>query len=130
MSNIKIIADAIFTNKVSWDSISDDDKESSFFIFNRYFSKKYPEKSQLLNLKNIDKVSSMDIWYNFFKNSPYPTWLWSKSETKEKSEIPEKDFKLLLEKLKIKDIDLIYLIDNHLDYIKEELKYYKSLIKE
>ena len=30
--------------------------------------------------------------------------------------------------MKIKDIDLDYLIENHLDFIKEELKYYKKNI--
>jgi hypothetical protein len=130
MANLKLVADAIFTNKVKWSDVSDEEKESSFFIFNRYFAKKYPDKSQLLNLKNIDKKVGMDLWYNFFKNKPYPQWLWSKSESKEKSDLSEKDFKLLLEKLKIKDIDLNYLIKNHIDFIKEELKYYKSLEKE
>jgi hypothetical protein len=130
MANLKLVADAIFTNKVDWKEISDDEKESCFFIFNRYFSKKYLDKSQLLNLKNIDKKVGMDLWYNFYKNKPYPQWFWSKTDSKEKSEISEKDFRLLLEKLKIKDIDLDYLIKNHLEFIKEELKYYKSLQKE
>ncbi len=130
MSNIKIIADAIFTKKVNWSDISDEDKELSFFIFNRYFSKKYPEKAQLLNLKTIDKSTAMDLWYQFFRNKPYPTWLWSKSDTKEKSILSDNDYKLLLEKLKIKDLDLDYLIENHIDFVKDELKYYKSLQKE
>lgn len=130
MANLKLVADAMFTNKVDWSEISEDEKESSFFIFNRYFSKKYPEKSQLLNLKNIDKCVGMDLWYHFYKNKPYPQWFWSKTISKEKSEISEKDFRLLLEKLKVKDIDLDYLIKNHLEFIKEELKYYKSLQKE
>lgn len=130
MANLKLVADAIFTKKVSWEEVSDEEKETCFFIFNRYFAKKYPEKSQLLNLKTIDKVTGMNLWYHFFKGKPYPNWLWIKNETKEKSEISEKDYKLLLEKLKIKDLDLNYLIDNHLEFVKEELKYYKSLQKE
>ena len=40
----------------SWDKITVEEKEKNFFIFNRYFSKMYPEQAQLLNLKNIDKV--------------------------------------------------------------------------
>lgn len=130
MANLKLVADAIFTKKVEWVEVSEEEKEACFFIFNRYFSKKYPDKAQLLNLKTIDKVTGMNLWYHFFKNSPYPNWLWSKNETKEKSEISEKDYKLLLEKFKIKDLDLNYLIDNHLEFVKEEVKYYKSLQKE
>lgn len=130
MANLKLVADAIFTNKVKWEDIPDEEKETSFFIFNRYFAKKYPELSQLLNLKTIDKLAAMELWYHFFKNKPYPQWLWSKSEKSSKSDISEVDFKLLLQKMKIKDIDLQYLIDNYLDVVKEELNYYKKLEKQ
>lgn len=129
MAEIIDVANALFTNKNKWTQITDEDKEKFFFVFNRYFSKKYPEKAQLLNLKNIDKVSAFDLWYNFMLDKPYPKWFWSKSEKSEKSEISEKDYKLLLSGLKIKDNDLDYLIENHIDFIKEELKYYKDLQK-
>jgi hypothetical protein len=56
MAELIDVANAMFTNKTNWVNISDEDKEKFFFIFNRYFAKKYPEKSQLLNLKVIDKV--------------------------------------------------------------------------
>ncbi len=130
MANLKLVADAIFTNKVNWCDIPDEEKESCFFVFNRYFAKKYPEKSQLLNLKTIDKITAMNLWFNFMKGKPYPNWFWSKSEGKEKSEIPDKDYKTLLQKLRIKDLDLNYLIENHFDFIKEELNYYKKLEKQ
>jgi hypothetical protein len=129
MAEITDVANALFTNKQNWINITDEDKEKYFFIFNRYFSKKYPEKSQLLNLKNIDKVSAFDTWYYFMFNKTYPKWFWSKSEKSEKEEISEKDYKLLLQKLKIKDIDLNYLIENQIDFIKEELKYYRQIEK-
>jgi len=129
MAELIDVAKAIFTNKNNWKNISDEDKERFFFIFNRYFAKKYPEKSQLLNLKVIDKVSALDLWYHFMLNKPYPNWFWSKSEKAEKSDISEKEYKLLLLNLKIKDIDLDYLIQHHIDFIKEELKYYKDLEK-
>ena len=130
MANLKLVADAMFTNKVKWEDLPDEEKETTFFVFNRYFAKKYPELSQLLNLKTIDKLAAMDLWYYYFRNKPYPQWLWSKTESKDKSDISEKDFKLLQEKLKLKDLDLQYLIDNHLDIIKEELKYFKNLEKQ
>ena len=129
MAELIDVAKAIFTNKNNWKNISDEDKERFFFIFNRYFAKKYPEKSQLLNLKIIDKVSALDLWYHFMLNKPYPNWFWSKSEKAEKSDISEKEYKLLLLNLKIKDIDLDYLIEHHIEFIKEELKYYKDLDK-
>lgn len=128
MAELIDVANAMFKNKRDWVNITDEDKEKFFFIFNRYFSKMYPEKSQLLNLKNINKVSSMDLWYYFMLKKPYPKWFWSKS-TKEKPIIPDKDFKLLMRKLNLKDLDVEYLIENHFDFIKEELKYFKDLEK-
>jgi hypothetical protein len=116
-------------SKSEWSKIKDDDKIKNFFIINRLMSKKYPEKSQLLNLKVIDKVSALDLWYHFMLNKPYPNWFWSKSEKAEKSDISEKEYKLLLLNLRIKDIDLDYLIEHHIEFIKEELKYYKDLDK-
>jgi hypothetical protein len=128
MAELIDVANAMFKNKKDWINITDEDKEKFFFIFNRYFSKMYPEKSQLLNLKNIDKVSSMDLWYYYMLNKPYPRWFWSKSE-KQKPVIPDKDFKLLIRKLNLKDLDVEYLIENHFDFISEELKYFKELEK-
>jgi hypothetical protein len=127
MAELIDVANELFTNKNNWKNISDEDKERFFFIFNRYFAKKYPEKSQLLNLKVIDKVSALDLWFHFMLNKPYPNWFWSKSEKAEKSDISEKEYKLLLLNLKIKDIDLDYLIEHHIEFIKEELSYIKKL---
>lgn len=115
--------------KGDWDNISDKDKEECFFIFNRFLSKKYPEKSQLLNDKRIDKVMAMNIWHAYMYRQPYPKWFWSKSEKKEKSNVSEKDFKSLIKFLQIKPFDLNYLIDNHYEFVKDELDYIKKLDK-
>jgi len=130
MADLKLVGNAMFYKKSDWVNVPDEEKESCFFIFNRYFAKKFPEKAQLLNLKSIDKITAMNLWYQFMLKQPYPNWFWSKSEKGEKSEISEKDYKLLLQRLKIKDIDLDYLIENHPDFIKEELIYIKKLINQ
>jgi hypothetical protein len=127
--NLLAISKCIFQERKKWEFVSNQQKEKWFFIINRLMSKKYPEKSQLLNLKVIDKVSALDLWYHFMLNKPYPNWFWSKSEKAEKSDISEKEYKLLLLNLRIKDIDLDYLIEHHIEFIKEELKYYKDLDK-
>jgi len=127
--NLLGISNAFFSHDDTWKFVTDSQKEKYFFIFNRYFSKKYPDKSQLLNDKLINKVAALDTWYLFMLNIPYPKWFWSKSEKSEKSDLSEKEYKLLLQKLRLKDIDLDYLIENHLDFVKEELKYYKQIEK-
>ena len=129
MAELIDVANAMFTNKRNWTNITDEDKEKFFFIFNRYFSKKYPDMSQLLNLKVIDKVSALNLWYGFMLDKPFPKWFWSKSEKGEKLEVSEKDYKLILRKLKVKPSDLDYLIEKHFDFLKEELKYFKDIEK-
>ena len=37
MANLKLISDAMFTNKVNWKDVPDDEKESCFFIINRIY---------------------------------------------------------------------------------------------
>lgn len=127
MADLKLVADAMFYNKNNWVDIPDEEKEGCFFIFNRYFSKRYPELSQLLNLKSVDKVVAMDLWYTFMSKKPYPKWFWSKSESLEKPKITKKDLELLIKKLEIKESDINYLVDNHSDFIKEEIKYWNSI---
>jgi len=130
MAELIDVANAMFRNKKDWKNITDLDKEKFFFIFNRYFSKKYTTKSQLLNNKNVDKSTSLDLWYYFMLDKPYPNWFWSKSPKFEKTDLPDSDFKLLFLKLGLnKEQDLIYLLDNYPDLIQEELKFYKTKIK-
>lgn len=129
MAEIIDVANAMF-GKSEWDKITDEDKEKFFFIFNRYFSKKYPHEAQLLNLKTIDKVVGMNLLYQFMKGKPYPTWFWSKGEkTDKKSEITETEFKSLLVYLKLKREDIEYLVKNFPDFIKSELKHIKDFEK-
>ena len=115
--------------KKGWETITDEDKIKNFFIINRMLSKKYTDQSQLLNLKTIDKVSALNLWYNFMLSQPYPKWFWSKGTGKEKPVLSVKDINLLLTKLKIKKEDLNFLIERNFDFIKEELKYFKSIEK-
>ena len=130
MAELLKVAKAMFQNRKDWSSITDLDKEECFFVFNRYFSKKYPNRSQLLNDKYQDKIAGMDLWFYFMKSEPYPKWFWSKSEKeKDKSELSDKEIKELLFNLQITRDELDLLIKWYPDLIKEELKYYKDVSK-
>jgi hypothetical protein len=130
MAELIDVFNAMLKNKRDWVKITSDDKEKFSFIFNRYFSKKYIEQAALMNIKGIDKVLVMDLWYNFMLTQPFPKWFWSKSEKTEKPKITEKEFKMLTIKLKVKPDDINYLIDKHPEFIKDELDYYKKLEKQ
>ena len=129
--NILSISKAMFQNRGDWKFVSQEMKEKYFFIFNRYFSKKYPKMAQLLNDKNINKSISLDLWFNFMSDKPYPKWFWSKSQEKKIESTSKGDFELLMEKLQLnKKEDLEYLIQNFPDIMEEELKFYKKQQKQ
>ena len=126
-NNLLQITNCMFKNRENWKWVTDDQKEEFSFIVNRLFSKMYPEYSEICNIKNIDSVSVMNLWFYFQDGKNYPQWFWSKSQKIEKTEISEKDFNLLMVKLNInKEEDLIYLIDHFPEIIKEELKWFNS----
>lgn len=126
-NNLLQITNCLFRYRQNWKWVTDDQKKEFAFIVNRFFSKMYPEYAELLNSKNQDPVSTMNMWYEFQEGKEYPNWFWSKSNKIEKSDISDKEFKLLMDKLYInKDNDLLYLMNNFPDIIKEELKWIKS----
>jgi hypothetical protein len=130
MAELIDVFNAMLKNKKDWVKITDEDKEKFSFIFNRYFSKKYIEQATFMNLKGIDKVLVMDLWYKFMLTQPFPRWFWSKSDKVDKPKITEKELKMLVIKLKVKPDDINYLIDKHPEFIKDELDYYKKLEKQ
>ncbi len=128
--NLLAISNALFSHNDTWKFVTDSQKEKYFFIINRYLSKKYPDKSQLLNDKLINKVAALDTWYLFMLNIPYPKWFWSKSESsKIKPEISEDEITQLMFELDLKKEDIEILIKYYPKLIKEELKYYKDAKK-
>jgi hypothetical protein len=125
-NNLLSITNCIFKERDKWQFVTDSQKEEFAFIVNRLFSKMYPVQSQCLNHKHQDKVSMMNMWFSFQERKPYPRWFWSKSPNWDKTNLPEKDFKLLMSKLNInKEEDLIFLLEKYPEYIKEELKWFK-----
>jgi hypothetical protein len=125
--NILSISKIMFQDKKKWNLVTDEMKDKYFFIFNRYMSKKYPKEAQLINNKLINKSIGLDLWYYFMLDKPYPKWFWSKSKKIESNQLLDKDFELLMLKLNLnKSEDLIYLINNFPEIIKEELKFYKK----
>lgn len=126
-NNLLQITNCLFRYRQNWKWVTDEQKKEFSFIVNRFFSKRYPEYTELLNSKNQDPVSIMNIWYEFQEGKEYPNWFWSKSNKIGKSDISDNEFKLLMDKLHInKENDLLYLMNIFPDIIKEELKWIKS----
>lgn len=129
--NLLSMFKVIFSERHKWEYVTDKQKEDYFFILNRYLSKKYLVKSKLINNKYIDKVSGMNIWFHFLKNEPYPKWFWSKSnKEKTKNLLTNSEYKDLRFKFKITKEDMDFLIEEHPDFIKEEINRLKKIQKQ
>jgi len=107
-------------------------KEDNFFIINRFLSKRFPEKAQGFNKKNIDKSLALDLWFLFLrhqKNTDIQKWIWSKVPNSGDKKFTDNDVKLLMNKLDIRKDDIITLEMYYPGLLEEELKYFKSLTK-
>lgn len=122
-NNILEISKALFQNKDNWKYVKDEQKESFFFIFNRYFAKKYPHLSQLLNDKTINKPLALDLWFIYMKDKPYPNWFWGKTKSapKSKEEELKQEFK---EFCHYKDEEFEFLERNYKEQLEEEINYF------
>jgi hypothetical protein len=130
-NNILALSKVMFRDKQNWKFVTPEQKEQFAFIFTRFFSKKFPQHALCLNLKEQDKSVVMDMWFQFMLDKPYPQWFWSKSPDFTKTELDNKDFKLLMKKLNLnKEDDLVYLVQKFPDVIGEELKFLKKKEKD
>ena len=119
--DFKGIVNIMFYAKNDWHTVSDSDKESLFFIVNRYLSKKYPKKAQFFNKQNIDKATAMDIWFYSLKNeNRVPYWFWS-GPTKRKDP-PIKEWKVIQDFWGISLENIYALCDMFPNEVKTEIK--------
>ena len=128
--DFKTLADVIFKNKNKYKNITTEEKEKNFFILNRKFAYQYLNKSMFFNKKDIDRALAMDIWFNSFNNTRgIPSWYWQSSIKKTKNtkkKIPDKDFKLLTEKLDLNEKDVNFLLKYYDDDVKSTIKRLKK----
>lgn len=125
------VVNCLFKDRKNYRSLEKEDKELNFFIINRYLSKKFPEYAEKFNDKSIDKSLALDMWFLYLSDKvdwSVFKWFWSKTPKKTKF-LSEKENKILLQRLMLKQEDLNILCQYYPDLVKEELKYYKELIK-
>lgn len=120
----------IFKDKEKYKYITDKDKENNFYILNKKFAYRDIKKAQFFNKKNIDKASSLDVWFNIFTNSiGIPVWYYqAKIQKTKKIKSPFK--KEEIDDLKIRynllDEDIEFLIKYYLNDMKSTIKRLKK----
>lgn len=131
--NMKIdfitLSNIIFKDKNNYKLVTDEEKESNFFILNRKFAFKFLKQAQFFNNKNINKSSSMDLWYQFFYNTTNgtPAWWWlTKTNKKTKSDISNTDLKMVKQYHELTNNDIKFLSIYFKDYLKNEIKRIKK----
>ena len=129
------LANIIFKDKSKYKYISDEEKESNFFVLNRKFAFKDIKKAQFFNFKNVNKSSALDIWYQVFYNTTNgtPQWWWrtkQESKVKDKSEFSKNDLNLIKEKYEITNSDIDFLIKYYSEKLKEDIKRLKKFKNE
>lgn len=68
----------LFRDKHKYKHLSDEEKESAFFIINRRMAKYSAFNANTLNRKGIDMSMGLDIWYSFCQNtSDVPRNFWN-----------------------------------------------------
>lgn len=138
MSNLKNVVNVLVKDRKNYRSLTNKEKEDNFFIINRLLSKKYPIFANKLNLKNIDKSLSLDMWFIYLGgeikkgNIKYDfwNWFWSKGKKEKTNDLSDKDNKYYMDRLNVNQEDLNFLLSFYEEDVKEEIKYFKKLDKE
>ena len=128
------LANIIFKDKDKFKFVTDEEKESNFFMLNRKFAIKYLKQAQFFNNKNINKSSSIDVWYQvFYSIKGTPAWWWQTKQpakAKIKSEFNNADLKLVKEYYSISDKDIDFLIKYYSEKLKDDIKRLKKFKNE
>ncbi len=127
------LGNIIFKDKDKYKFITNEDKERNFFILNRKFAYNDIKKAQFFNNKNIDKSSSLDIWFQIFNNTTnIPSWYWqtkAKKITKVKTKFKKVETDDLIKRYSLSEQDLNFLISYYDDELKKTIKRLKKFEK-
>jgi len=123
------LANIIFKDKSKYKFVSDEEKETNFFMLNRKYAIKFLKQAQFFNNKNVNRASAIDIWYQVFYKTTNgtPSWWWkTKVEPKPKSDFINTDIKLVKSYYDITDSDIKFLIKFQPEKLKEDIKRLKK----
>lgn len=125
------ILNLLFANRSEYKNLSVKEKDSAFFIVNRYLSKKFPDKASKMNFKGLDNSLGLDMWFLALKNEGKNyNWVWNTKKESALQKEKSKDIELVIQTLELKNIDEYRILSTYYsDELKEELNYIKKQIK-
>jgi len=106
MSVLTKVTNSMFKGDPLWEEVTDDDKEKSVFMINRYMSRLRPELVADVNMKGTDGIAVMDLWQSYFKGKGHPYNFWARTVYKSQNK-GDKDFAQRIGLDKIDDVDYI-----------------------
>ena len=133
------ISNIIFENRNKYHLVLDSDKINAFYIINKKlllgsFKDKSGNKKelynicQLLNNKNIQRDSALDLWYLFFRNinqKTTPGWWFTKNPNKKEEKIKDiskSDKQMLMEYDGLSEKDFEFLCEHYRDDVDYRIK--------
>ena len=129
------VVNTLFTDRSNYKNVTDKEKDDFFFIINRNIAKKFPELSQKLNHKEIDKSLAMDVLFTEIHRlgeNRYNKWFWAKGKSaKEKDGLKPTEIDTVMKAFNLdSQDDITYLRKWYPKEFKTELNYYMKLRKE
>lgn len=127
------LGNIIFKDKDKYKFVTNEDKERNFFILNRKFAYKDIKKAQFFNNKNIDKSSSLDVWFGIFGNTTnIPGWYWQTKAKKTptiKPKFKKEEIEDLMDRYNLSKKDIDFLILYYEEEMKQTIKRLKKFQK-
>lgn len=126
--DLTTFVNTIFKDKKNWVNLTDLDKETNFFIFNRFMSKKYPKQAYSFNKKHLNKSICADIWFHFLKKEiSIPFWFWKYRQAKKVNDT--KEYENFMIENEISEKELLYLRTYHKNILDSEFERYNEVQK-
>ena len=129
--NLTYIARALFTERVKFRDLTEEEKGKWGFIVNRMMSRKYPEFAQKMNVRSGDFSIVLNLWWGFLKDKEKDyRWFWSRAKVN-KSKLSKSVLDMVrLRYPHLSDEDIEYLSEHFPDVFSDNIKYYEKLIKD
>lgn len=124
--DLTTFVNSMFKDKSNWKLLTAEDKETNFFIFNRFMAKAYPKQAYSFNKRYLNKAICADIWFKFLTKERYtPSWFWKYRQPKMDENV--KKYQSFLVENEISQKDLLYLHKYYPEILESEFDRFQKI---